>query len=137
MSDRSANLGEQIRRLARQLVMANKPRPRGPGGPGNGEDGEGRTGLVTKTRPKTKKPSLYKVLLLNDDYTPMEFVILVLEKYFGKSPEEATRIMLHVHQKGVGVCGVFTYEVAETKVTQVMDVARQKGNPLQCTMEKE
>ena len=137
MSDRSANLGEQIRRLARQLVMANKPRPRGPGGPGNGEDGEGRTGLVTKTRPKTKKPSLYKVLLLNDDYTPMEFVILVLEKYFGKSPEEATRIMLHVHQKGVGVCGVFTYEVAETIVTQVMDVARQNGHPLQCTMEKE
>ncbi len=117
--------------------MANKPRPRGPGGPGNGEDGEGRTGIVTKTRPKTKKPSLYKVLLLNDDYTPMEFVILVLEKYFAKSPEEATRIMLHVHQKGVGVCGVFTYEVAETKVTQVMDVARQNGHPLQCTMEKE
>jgi ATP-dependent Clp protease adaptor protein ClpS len=137
MSDQSANLREQFRRLTRQVVMANKPRPRGPGGPGNGEDGEGRTGLVTKTRPKTKKPSLYKVLLLNDDYTPMEFVILVLEKYFGKSPEEATRIMLHVHQKGVGVCGVFTYEVAETKVTQVMDVARQNGHPLQCTMEKE
>jgi ATP-dependent Clp protease adaptor protein ClpS len=137
MSDRSTHLREQIRRISRQLVMANKPRPRGPGGPGNGEDGEGRTGLVTKTRPKTKKPSLYKVLLLNDDYTPMEFVILVLEKYFGKSPEEATRIMLHVHQKGVGVCGVFTYEVAETKVTQVMDVARQNGHPLQCTMEKE
>ncbi len=137
MSDRPTHLREQIRRISRQLVMANKPRPRGPGGPGNGEDGEGRTGLVTKTRPKTKKPSLYKVLLLNDDYTPMEFVILVLEKYFGKSPEEATRIMLHVHQKGVGVCGVFTYEVAETKVTQVMDVARQNGHPLQCTMEKE
>lgn len=137
MADRSTHLREQIRRSSRQLVMANKPRPRGPGGPGNGEDGEGRTGLVTKTRPKTKKPSLYKVLLLNDDYTPMEFVILVLEKYFGKSPEEATRIMLHVHQKGVGVCGVFTYEVAETKVTQVMDVARQNGHPLQCTMEKE
>jgi ATP-dependent Clp protease adaptor protein ClpS len=118
-------------------MMANKPRPRGPGGPGNGDDQEGRTGLVTKTRPKTKKPSLYKVLLLNDDYTPMEFVIHVLEKYFSKGREEATRIMLHVHQKGVGVCGVFTYEVAETKVTQVMDVARQNGHPLQCTMEKE
>jgi ATP-dependent Clp protease adaptor protein ClpS len=118
-------------------VMANKPRPRGPGGPGNGDDQDGRTGLVTKTRPKTKKPSLYKVLLLNDDYTPMEFVIHVLEKYFSKGREEATRIMLHVHQKGVGVCGVFTYEVAETKVTQVMDVARQNGHPLQCTMEKE
>ncbi len=114
-------------------MMANKPKPRGPGG----GDEDGRTGLVTKTRPKTKKPSLYKVLLLNDDYTPMEFVIHVLEKYFGKGPEEATRIMLHVHQKGVGVCGVFTYEVAETKVTQVMDVARQNGHPLQCTMEKE
>jgi ATP-dependent Clp protease adaptor protein ClpS len=118
------------------LAMANKPRPRGPNGPGGGDD-EGRTGLVTKTRPKTKKPSLYKVLLLNDDYTPMEFVIHVLEKYFSKGREEATRIMLHVHQKGVGVCGVFTYEVAETKVTQVMDVARQNGHPLQCTMEKE
>ncbi len=116
-------------------MMANKPRP--PRGPGNGNDQDGRTGLVTKTRPKTKKPSLYKVLLLNDDYTPMEFVIHVLEKYFSKGREEATRIMLHVHQKGVGVCGVFTYEVAETKVTQVMDVARQNGHPLQCTMEKE
>ncbi len=137
MSVQSPKFREQTRHRGNELVMANKPRPRGPGGPGNGEDGEGRTGLVTKTRPKTKKPSLYKVLLLNDDYTPMEFVILVLEKYFGKSPEEATRIMLHVHQKGVGVCGVFTYEVAETKVTQVMDVARQNGHPLQCTMEKE
>jgi ATP-dependent Clp protease adaptor protein ClpS len=105
-----------------------------PGGPG---DDEGRTGLVTKTRPKTKKPSLYKVLLLNDDYTPMEFVIHVLEKYFGKGRDEATRIMLHVHQKGVGVCGVFTFEVAETKVTQVMDFARANNHPLQCTMEKE
>jgi ATP-dependent Clp protease adaptor protein ClpS len=117
------------------VLMADKSRPRGPNGPGN--DDEGRTGLVTKTRPKTKKPSLYKVLLLNDDYTPMEFVVHVLEKCFGKGREEATRIMLHVHQKGVGVCGVFTYEVAETKVTQVMDFARQHGHPLQCTMEKE
>ncbi len=137
MSYQCTRLWEPAQRHHNQLTMANKPRPRGPGGPGNGEDGEGRTGIVTKTRPKTKKPSLYKVLLLNDDYTPMEFVILVLEKYFAKSPEEATRIMLHVHQKGVGVCGVFTYEVAETKVTQVMDVARQNGHPLQCTMEKE
>ena len=102
---------------------------------GGGEDG--KTGLVTKTRPKTKKPSLYKVLLLNDDYTPMEFVVLVLEKYFNKGREEATRIMLLVHHKGVGVCGVYTYEVAETKVTQVMDFSRQHGHPLQCTMEKE
>lgn len=106
--------------------------------PGN-EDGDAgtRTGIVTKTRPKTKKPSLYKVLLLNDDYTPMEFVVYVLERFFNKGPEEATRIMLHVHQKGVGICGVYTYEVAETKVTQVMSFARQHQHPLQCTMEKE
>jgi ATP-dependent Clp protease adaptor protein ClpS len=96
-----------------------------------------KTGVVTKTRPKTKKPSLYKVLLLNDDYTPMEFVVYILERFFNKHREEATRIMLHVHQKGVGVCGVYTYEVAETKVTQVMNFARQHQHPLQCTMEKE
>ena len=95
------------------------------------------TGIVTRTRAKTKKPSLYKVLLLNDDYTPMEFVVYVLERFFNKPREEATRIMLHVHQKGVGVCGVYTYEVAETKVAQVMDFARQHEHPLQCTMEKE
>ena len=104
---------------------------------GDGDEGEGRTGIVTKSRPKTKKPSLYKVLLLNDDYTPMEFVVHVLEKYFNKGREDATRIMLHVHHKGVGICGVYTYEVAETKVTQVIDFARQHGHPLQCTMEKE
>jgi ATP-dependent Clp protease adaptor protein ClpS len=103
----------------------------------NGGDDQGKTGIVTKTRPKTKKPSLYKVLLLNDDYTPMEFVVLVLEKFFNKGRDEATTIMLTVHRKGVGVCGVFTYEVAETKVTQVMDFSRQHGHPLQCTMEKE
>src|SRR6187551_2102607 len=99
-------------------------------------DEEGKTGLVTKTKPKTRKPSLYKVLLLNDDYTPMEFVVHVLERFFNKGREEATRIMLHVHQKGVGVCGVYTFEVAETKVTQVMDFARKHQHPLQCTMEK-
>jgi len=98
---------------------------------------DGNTGVVTRTAPKTKKPSLYKVLLLNDDYTPMEFVVLVLERFFNKGREEATRIMLHVHQKGVGVCGVYTFEVAETKVTQVMDFARKHQHPLQCTMEKE
>ncbi len=108
------------------------------GGKGGGRGGdEPRTGLVTKTRPETKKPSLYKVLLLNDDYTPMEFVVHVLERFFNKGREEATRIMLHVHQKGVGVCGVFTYEIAETKVTQVMDFARQHQHPLLCRMEKE
>jgi ATP-dependent Clp protease adaptor protein ClpS len=101
----------------------------------HGDDSD--TGVITKTRPKTQKPALYKVLLLNDDFTPMEFVVHVLELFFNKSGEEAYRIMLHVHQKGVGVCGVYTFEVAETKVTQVMDFARQHGHPLQCTLEKE
>jgi ATP-dependent Clp protease adaptor protein ClpS len=95
------------------------------------------TGVVVKARPKTRKPAMYKVLMLNDDYTPMEFVVHVLERFFQKSREEATRIMLHVHRRGVGVCGVYTYEVAETKVTQVMDLARQNQHPLQCTIEKE
>lgn len=102
-----------------------------------GDDDDLNVGLVTKTRPKTRKPSLYKVLLLNDDYTPMEFVVLVLEQFFNKGREDATRIMLHVHQHGVGLCGLYTYEVAETKVTQVMDFARQHQHPLQCTMERE
>ena len=113
------------------------PDPRRVPGVVPGGDEEGKTGLVTKTRPKTKKPSLYKVLLLNDDYTPMEFVVHVLEKYFSKGREEATRIMLHVHQHGVGVCGVYTYEVAETKVAQVVETARRHQHPLQCTMEKD
>jgi ATP-dependent Clp protease adaptor protein ClpS len=95
------------------------------------------TGVVVKAKPKTKKPAMYKVLLLNDDYTPMEFVVHVLERFFGKSREEATRIMLHVHRRGVGVCGVFTFEVAETKVTQVIDFARRHEHPLQCTLEKD
>jgi ATP-dependent Clp protease adaptor protein ClpS len=103
----------------------------------NDEDGGDQSGIVVKSRPKTKKPSMYKVLMLNDDYTPMEFVVQVLETFFGKSREEATRIMLHVHQRGVGICGVFTYEVAETKVSQVMDAARQHQHPLQCTIEKD
>jgi ATP-dependent Clp protease adaptor protein ClpS len=93
--------------------------------------------VVTKTRAKTQRPSLYKVLLLNDDYTPMEFVIHVLERFFSKNREDATRIMLHVHHNGVGICGVFTFEVAETKVAQVVEFARQNQHPLQCTMEKE
>ena len=101
-----------------------------------GGDGDSDTGVVVRTKPKTKKPAMYKVIMLNDDYTPMEFVILVLERFFKKSSEEATQIMMHVHQKGVGVCGVFTYEVAETKVQQVMDLARQHQHPLQCTLEK-
>ena len=103
------------------------------GGSGTGPG----TGVVTKTRPKTKKPSLYKVLLLNDDYTPMEFVVHILERIFNKNHEEAEQIMLHVHRHGVGVCGVFTFEVAETKVTQVIEFARRHEHPLQCTMEKE
>ncbi len=94
-------------------------------------------GVVTKARTRTRKPAMYKVLMLNDDYTPMEFVVHVLERFFSKTREESTRIMLHVHRRGVGVCGVFTYEVAETKVTQVMDLARQNQHPLQCTIEKD
>lgn len=103
---------------------------------GNG-GGTGRdTGTITKTKPKVKKPSLYRVLLLNDDFTPMEFVVHVLERFFQKNRDQATQIMLHVHNHGVGECGVYTYEVAETKVTQVMDFARQNQHPLQCVMEK-
>jgi ATP-dependent Clp protease adaptor protein ClpS len=101
-----------------------------------GEEGPG-TGVVVKSKPKTKKPAMYRVLMLNDDYTPMEFVVHILERFFNKNRQEATRIMLHVHNRGVGVCGVYTYEVAETKVTQVMDFARQHQHPLQCTLEKD
>jgi ATP-dependent Clp protease adaptor protein ClpS len=101
-----------------------------------GEEGPA-TGVIVKAKPKTKKPSMYKVLMLNDDYTPMEFVVHILERFFSKTREEATRIMLHVHRRGVGICGVYTYEVAESKVTQVMDFARQHQHPLQCTLEKE
>ncbi|MEL0021497.1 MAG: ATP-dependent Clp protease adapter ClpS [Rickettsiales bacterium] len=102
---------------------------------GNGGDGD--TGVIIETRPKTKKPSMYKVLMLNDDYTPMEFVVHVLERFFAMNTEQATQVMLHVHRRGVGICGVFPYEVAETKVTQVMDFARQHQHPLQCTLEKD
>ena len=107
------------------------------GAPSDGDGGGTGTGTITRTRTKTKKPSMYKVLLLNDDYTPMEFVVYVLQRFFSKSADDATKIMLHVHQNGVGICGVFTYEVAETKVSQVMDLARQHDHPLQCTMEKD
>ncbi|MGD1888514.1 MAG: ATP-dependent Clp protease adapter ClpS [Cohaesibacteraceae bacterium] len=106
---------------------------------GRGDDGDGAgngTAVITRNKPKVKRPNLYRVLLLNDDYTPMEFVVHVLERFFRKNRDEATRIMLHVHQNGVGECGVYTYEVAETKVTQVMDFARQNQHPLQCVMEK-
>jgi ATP-dependent Clp protease adaptor protein ClpS len=106
-------------------------------GTGGGGRGGTETGTATKTRTKTKRPNLYRVLLLNDDYTPMEFVVLVLQDVFNKSREEAMQIMMHVHQKGVGECGVFPYEVAETKVTRVMDTARKNQHPLQCVMEKQ
>jgi ATP-dependent Clp protease adaptor protein ClpS len=103
------------------------------GGPGDGQD---QVGTATKTRTKPKKPSQFKVLMLNDDYTPMEFVVMALKRFFNMDLEQATRVMLHVHQKGVGVCGIFPYEIAETKVNQVMDFARQNQHPLQCTLEK-
>ena len=124
------------------IRMAGPPAPGNPGGgaPGTGTPGEGggtSFDLATETRVRTKKPSLYRVLLLNDDYTPMEFVVFILERFFNRSREQATRIMLHVHQKGVGLCGVYTYEVAETKVAQVLDLARRHEHPLQCVMEKD
>jgi ATP-dependent Clp protease adaptor protein ClpS len=100
------------------------------------EQGGPGTGVITKTKSQTKRPNMYRVLILNDDYTPMEFVVHVLERFFGKDHEAATRIMLHVHHHGIGECGVYTYEVAETKVTQVMDFARKHQHPLQCVMEK-
>ncbi|MBB3808658.1 ATP-dependent Clp protease adaptor protein ClpS [Pseudochelatococcus contaminans] len=98
-------------------------------------DGPGAS-VLTRTRTRVRRPNMYRVLLLNDDYTPMEFVVHILESFFNKNKEEATRIMLHVHQTGVGECGIFTYEVAETKVTQVMDFSRKHQHPLQCVMEK-
>jgi ATP-dependent Clp protease adaptor protein ClpS len=104
---------------------------------GGGTGSKSDTGTITKTKPKTQRPNLYRVLLLNDDYTPMEFVVLVLQDVFNKTREEAMRIMLHVHNKGVGECGVYPYEVAETKVTRVMDTARKNQHPLQCVMEKQ
>ena len=103
---------------------------------GGSAGNDGQVGLATRTRAKPKKPSQFKVLLLNDDYTPMEFVVMVLKRFFQMDLEQATRVMLHVHQKGVGVCGIFPYEIAETKVNQVMDFARQNQHPLQCTLEK-
>jgi len=115
---------------AMPLRMADDDRKRRnePGGPG--------TAVITKTKPQTKRPNMYRVLILNDDYTPMEFVVHILERFFGKDHEAATRIMLHVHHHGIGECGIYTYEVAETKVTQVMDFARKHQHPLQCVMEK-
>ncbi|WP_183944934.1 ATP-dependent Clp protease adapter ClpS [Sphingomonas sp. BK580] len=110
--------------------------PRLVGEDNDAENGGTGLGVATRTRARTKKPTPYRVLMLNDDYTPMEFVVLCLQRFFRMSTEQATQVMLHVHQKGVGVCGVFSYEVAETKVSQVIDFARQNQHPLQCTLEK-
>lgn len=115
-------------KLPEVMMADDERRRRGDNAPG--------TAVISRTKPQVKRPSLYRVLLLNDDYTPMEFVVHVLEHFFTKNREEATQIMLHVHQHGVGECGVYTYEVAETKVTQVMDFARKHQHPLQCVMEK-
>ena len=115
-------------RNAMQILSANERK--------NDEGGGTGVGVATRTRTRTKQPAPYKVLMLNDDYTPMEFVVLCLQRFFRMSMEDATRVMLHVHQKGVGVCGIFSYEVAETKVTQVMDFAQSQQHPLQCTLEK-
>ena len=118
-------------------LPARRPRAQGDDDDGRRRGNGTGTGVVIKSRPKTKKPDMYKVLLLNDDYTPMEFVIYVLERFFNMDQHRATAIMLHVHRRGVGVCGVYTYEVAETKVKQVMDFAREHEHPLQCTLEKD
>jgi len=101
------------------------------------ENDDANGGVLLQKREKTKKPSLYRVLMLNDDYTPMEFVVLVLQRFFGHNHEAAQQIMLHVHQRGVGICGVFTYEIAEAKASQVMNFARQNEHPLQLQLEKE
>ena len=114
----------------------------GPGAPRQGDDDNSKrrgapgTAVITKTKPQTKRPNLYRVLLLNDDYTPMEFVVSILQAFFNKDQQEAMQIMLQVHHNGVGECGVYTYEIAETKVSQVMDHARKNQHPLQCIMEK-
>lgn len=124
------------RLTVRSDSAAPAPRAAGAGDSDAGSDAGSQIGVATKTRAKPKKPSQFKVLMLNDDYTPMEFVVMVLKRFFNMDLEQATRVMLHVHQKGVGVCGIFTYEVAETKVNQVMDFARKNQHPLQCTLEK-
>ena len=122
------------------LSLHDCPRMADDDGDKSGDDdrggGSGGAQLATRTRTKPKKPNQYKVLMLNDDYTPMEFVVMVLKRFFNMDLEAATRVMLHVHQRGVGVCGIFPYEIAETKVNQVMDFAKQNQHPLQCTLEK-
>jgi ATP-dependent Clp protease adaptor protein ClpS len=127
-ADRQAPSGSVAPRMADDDRKRKTPNPPNPGDPS--------VAVITKTKPQTKRPNMYRVLILNDDYTPMEFVTHVLERFFSKDHEAATRIMLHVHHHGIGECGIFTYEVAETKVTQVMDFARKHQHPLQCVMEK-
>ena len=119
-----------------RLLLAVAPRCAGNGRPDDASKGGDQLGVATRTRARPKKPSMFKVLMLNDDYTPMEFVVLVLQRFFAMGIEDATRVMLQVHQQGIAVCGVFTYEVAETKVSQVIDFARENQHPLQCTLEK-
>lgn len=137
VSDRAARgLSATLRRHILPPVTTNLAPTTATGQRPDDDDGGINTGVATKTRAKTKKPTPYRVLMLNDDYTPMEFVVLVLQRFFRMDMEQATQVMLHVHQKGVGVCGTFSYEVAETKVGQVMDFARQNQHPLQCTLEK-
>ncbi len=131
---RSRNPATLANRVVRR--MTERLSSKGTGSKNGKDDGDSGTIVVTRPKTKTKRPNMYRVLLLNDDYTPMEFVVHVLERFFNKSREEATRVMLHVHHHGVGECGVYTYEVAETKVTQVMDFARKHQHPLQCVMEK-
>lgn len=132
MNLRTMTLSSAVSQSSCPLWLAgddnNNKRPGTPGGPG--------TAVITKTKTQTKRPSLYRVLILNDDYTPMEFVVHILERFFNKDHDSAYRIMMHVHQHGIGECGIYTYEVAETKVTQVMDFSRKHQHPLQCVMEK-
>ena len=137
MQSRNADANDRSTRLGASPVDpvrgADEEGGKGGGGPGGKND----TATITRPKTRSKRPNLYRVLLLNDDYTPMEFVVLILQDVFNKTREDAMRVMLHVHNHGVGVCGVFTYEVAETKVAQVLDLARRHEHPLQCTMEKE
>ena len=125
LSDAPQISGSEVPRMADDDRKRKSPTP-----------GDPSVAVITKTKPQTKRPNMYRVLILNDDYTPMEFVTHVLERFFSTDHEAATRIMLHVHHHGIGECGIFTYEVAETKVTQVMDFARKHQHPLQCVMEK-
>ncbi len=116
-----------------KILMADKDKPGKNGGAGNDGDAD----LAVKTRTRTQRPPMYKVLLLNDDFTPMEFVVMVLERFFGMDHAQAFEIMLTVHKRGLAVVGVFSHEIAETKVAQVMQAAREHQHPLQCTMERE